>query len=448
MALRRFAQTNHASAADGSPRPKSSAFASPAGSPQGLPTTPRNRLSFGLHRSPADTPSISSSVPFDWEAARALKPPPYASPRGRVNGRDSLAPGNGPKQPIKRVVKKKGLWERSVILRISSNEAHKSISMTLIPSQIALEISLFPNNVPLPEPKTSAYILGGLMHFTHLCTRISAVRKVPDSEQGYEDMYYETEGTPWFDWVSVEHLIQSLPTDLTYTKTMPMTLLLIGASIGNAVYLFSRIQVYRLHHRPEPVGSPSAKFVPDDVDLEPLVPTPLFTRILSFLWRAFVAFWRFLLGLKPSVTSSTTPGNRARVQQMEVWAPGEFELMLFSIYSPAHSLLWTATTTSNWMIMLIIMGLLGLQVRLTTTYSFSAILNHAMKTNVLFLSYKTLLKDKEIISAEVMNEYNKLVLFIPSPYVCDLHKSRIVRVPSSQSDPQGCRRHDTSVRGR
>ncbi|KAJ8700137.1 hypothetical protein PTI98_003193 [Pleurotus ostreatus] len=257
MALRRFAQTNHASTADGSPRPKSSAFASPAGSPQGLPTTPRNRLSFGLHRSPADTPSISSSVPFDWEAARALKPPPYASPRARANGRDSLAPGNGPKQPIKRVVKKKGLWER----------------VTLIPSQIALEISLFPSNVPLPEPKTSAYILGGLMHFTHLCTRISAVRKVPDSEQGYEDMYYETEGTPWFDWVSVEHPIQSLP-DLTYTKTMPMTLLLIGASIGNAVYLFSRIQVYRLHHRPEPVGSPSAKFVPDDVDLEPLVPTP------------------------------------------------------------------------------------------------------------------------------------------------------------------------------
>ncbi|KAF7440506.1 hypothetical protein PC9H_000851 [Pleurotus ostreatus] len=377
MALRRFAQTNHASTADGSPRPKSSAFASPAGSPQGLPTTPRNRLSFGLHRSPADTPSISSSVPFDWEAARALKPPPYASPRARANGRDSLAPGNGPKQPIKRVVKKKGLWER----------------VTLIPSQIALEISLFPSNVPLPEPKTSAYILGGLMHFTHLCTRISAVRKVPDSEQGYEDMYYETEGTPWFDW------------------TMPMTLLLIGASIGNAVYLFSRIQVYRLHHRPEPVGSPSAKFVPDDVDLEPLVPTPLSTRILSFLWRAFVAFWRFLLGLKPPVTSSTTPGSRARVQQMEVWAPGDFELMLFSIYSPAHSLLWTATTTSNWMIMLIIMGLLGLQ------------------TNVLFLSYKTLLKDKEIISAEVMNEYNKLFVY---PRVNPIRKD--VAVMTHQSE--------------
>ncbi|KAJ8700136.1 hypothetical protein PTI98_003192 [Pleurotus ostreatus] len=96
---------------------------------------------------------------------------------------------------------------------------------------------------------------------------------------------------------------------------------------------------------------------------------------------------------------------------MEVWAPGDFELMLFSIYSPAHSLLWTATTTSNWMIMLIIMGLLGLQ------------------TNVLFLSYKTLLKDKEIISAEVMNEYNKLFVY---PRVNPIRKD--VAVMTHQSE--------------
>ncbi len=39
------------------------------------------------------------------------------------------------------------------------------------------------------------------MHFLHLCVRVSQIRRVPDSDLGWEDMYREGEGESWFDWV-------------------------------------------------------------------------------------------------------------------------------------------------------------------------------------------------------------------------------------------------------
>jgi hypothetical protein len=45
-----------------------------------------------------------------------------------------------------------------------------------------------------------------------------------------------------------------------------------------------------------------------------------------------------------------------------VWYPGEFELALFCIYSPAHAVLWMAITQSNWIWMLDVMGMVWVQV--------------------------------------------------------------------------------------
>lgn len=39
------------------------------------------------------------------------------------------------------------------------------------------------------------------MHILHLWVRISQIRRVPDSDLGWEDMYHEGEGESWFDWV-------------------------------------------------------------------------------------------------------------------------------------------------------------------------------------------------------------------------------------------------------
>ena len=51
------------------------------------------------------------------------------------------------------------------------------------------------------------------------------------------------------------------------------------------------------------------------------------------------------------------------MQALEVWTPGELEMALFGIYSPVHTLLWTATTGANWILMFFIMFIVGVQVR-------------------------------------------------------------------------------------
>jgi hypothetical protein len=61
----------------------------------------------------------------------------------------------------------------------------------------------FPQNLPLPAPTTSASLLAAASHFLHLCVRLSQVRKVPDSDLAWEDMYREDDGDSWFDWVRI-----------------------------------------------------------------------------------------------------------------------------------------------------------------------------------------------------------------------------------------------------
>lgn len=363
--------------------PSTPSTASPAASPASplvLPHTPRNRASVLVDRSPAATPSISSNIAFDWDAARARRPAPYATPQSvnRAPRRSMGVPGT----PVRKgVVRKKGLIER----------------VMAIPSLIAFHIAIFPANVPLPKQQTSAWIIGGTLHFLHLCVRVSQVRKIPDSDLGWEEMYREGEGESWFDW------------------TVPMTILLFVAAVLNAVYLFTRIKLYRLHLRPDPVSSPNAKFVAAQLDFQPLEPPPLKARIAKSLWYGFSASWRFLLGMAPPKVSSLPPGKTARVQQLEVWTPGELEMMLFNVYSPAHVFLWMATGSSNWILMLFIMGLVGVQ------------------ANAMTHSYKALLKDKEIIAAEVFNEYNQGFVYprinpVRKDVAVMTHQSEVVHV--------------------
>ncbi|KAH7871841.1 uncharacterized protein C8R40DRAFT_1120426 [Lentinula edodes] len=387
MALRRFAQANNASTASPN-RSGASSNASPVSVTPGLPVTPkpRGRVSIGIHQSPASTPSLSSSIPFDWEAARSRRPPPYASPSqnrsrgGRNSGSNSSSLNGTPAR--KAVVKKKSIVEK----------------VTSIPSQIAFEISQFPNNVPLPTPRTSACVIGGFLHFLHLCVRVSQARSAQSSDLEWNEMLRETEGRSWFDW------------------TMPMTLFLIAASVTNAVYTFTRIKLYRLYRRVEPVSSPNAKFVDsDDLDFDKLEPPSLAMRFRAGAWNALIAFWRFLLGLKPSTKLPSSTRKSTRVQQLQIWTPGDLEMMLFNIYSPVHALLWMATNSSNWIIMLLIMGTVGLQL------------------NTMMLSYKTLIKDKDILHAEVMNEYNEGFVYprinpIRKDVAIMTHQSEVVNV--------------------
>ncbi|KAF8654100.1 hypothetical protein AX16_003633 [Volvariella volvacea WC 439] len=346
MALRRLAQENNAISVTTSPRSSS----------HDAPSTPKSKPS--VYRSPASTPSISSSVPFDWEAARSGKPPPYPT-SVQNRGRKSVGAGSstGSTTPARKaVIRKKSLYERAAA----------------IPSRIAFEIALFPHNIPLPSPDTSAWIIAGTMHFLNFCIRISQLRQVRESDLGWEDMGQEVDDDTWFDW------------------TFPVSVLLIAISVLNALYMFTRIKLYSLHRRGELVGSPHASFVPIELDFEPLQTPSLLLRIRARSWRLFVTSWRWLLGMKTLPASSTPTAKSSIVQQLQVWSPGELELGLFGLYSPAHSLLWMAWGTSNWILMTVLMVVISAQLRYMTR------------------SFNGLIRDKAIIAAEVMNEYNQV----------------------------------------
>ncbi|KAI0341814.1 hypothetical protein BDW22DRAFT_1396666 [Trametopsis cervina] len=343
-ALRRFAQENHASTATS---PASPAPSTPVRGQAG-PSTPRTRLVYP--HSPLTSPSLSASTPFDWEAARARRPPPYATP---------LAKRTRTPAKKERVIRKKSLIEK----------------VTSIPSEIAFSFSQFPNNLPLPPPQKLAWILGGTMHISHFAIRVSQMTKVPESELPWEDMFRDEESS-WFDW------------------TVPMSLLIIATAVVNAFYLFTRTRLYQLTLATDPVSSPHAKFVAREQtphkETIPLSRGALSLRIMAHLWHAFLVSLRFLLNMTPPKDKQIVRnGNTDRVQQLQVWTPGELEMALFSIYSPVHALLWMAFTSSNWIIMTIVMGVVSMQIR------------------ALIKSFKALEKDRAIISAEVMHEYDE-----------------------------------------
>ncbi|ETW85911.1 hypothetical protein HETIRDRAFT_310986 [Heterobasidion irregulare TC 32-1] len=346
MDLRRLAQTNNATAVS-SPR---------QATPATQPSTPK-RTAYPIATSPLLGPSLSASRPFDWEAARSHRPPPYPSPviAKRKAARKSEAGVGTLGAPTKRVVRKKSLCER----------------LTSIPSRIAFEISIFPNNVPLPSPKTSAWLVGGLMHFLHFCVRVSQVRNVPDTDVGWEDMFHEDNDVSWFDW------------------TVPVTALLVALASFNALFLFTHTKLYHMHAQPDPVSSPHARFVAAPAD-----PPPLARRLRTQAWRAAAAAWRFLLGIGTSAASRSSAAESARrVQELEVWTPDARELALFCVYSPVHALLWTAWNSGNWILVACAMAGVSAQLRALTE------------------TYQALLKDRAIIAAEVMHEYDEKFVY-------------------------------------
>ena len=81
------------------------------------PSTPRNsKISYTISTPPSLTPSISSSTPFDWDAARQRKPPPYGTPfvdrriQALRNGGGGPTPNKS--TPTKRAVRKKTIWQK------------------------------------------------------------------------------------------------------------------------------------------------------------------------------------------------------------------------------------------------------------------------------------------------------------------------------------------------
>ncbi|KAG9126488.1 hypothetical protein FRC07_003234 [Ceratobasidium sp. 392] len=347
---------------------------------QSDPTTPLAKYS---ERRP-DLYSLSATHAFDWEAARGNRPPPLVSAVGngasdnlrkRV-GRAAVEDGDGgtPSQaPRKRHVRKKP-W-RQWILDLPST----------LWDWICDLITL--SNLPLPPPETTGRAIGGALHLIHFITRYSILRSHKTEEVGWEDMHREIhivdgfeqeESTPWFSW------------------TTPMTFFLLIGSLLNCLYMFTSIRSYQLHLRDNMVDSPRAKMVQVDMttatrDMDNR-PTPSLTwRLANALKFRLAATWKSLWGSKDG--RETSREESRRVQQLDAWEPEELKMALFSVYSPAHSLLWMVFSSSTWFVALILMVVISGQI-------------HALAQ-----SYEGLLKDRRILNAEVMHEYNEKFVY-------------------------------------
>ncbi|KAF8607862.1 hypothetical protein BDV93DRAFT_467499 [Ceratobasidium sp. AG-I] len=190
--------------------------------------------------------------------------------------------------------------------------------------------------------------------------------------------FEQEEPTPWFSW------------------TTPMTILLLGISVLNALYLFTTIRSYHLHLRDNLVDSPRARMVRMDMttaarDMDNRPPPSLIWRLARGLGLHISSAWRLMLGSKSS--RETEKSESHNVQQLDMWQPGELEMALFSVYSPAHALLWMIFSSSTWFIAFILMAAISGQVYVLTQ------------------SYEGLLKDRKILNGEVMHEYNEKFVY-------------------------------------
>lgn len=231
----------------------------------------------------------------------------------------------------------------------------KIYSIRDLPAAITFEIALFPNNVPLPSPKVSARILGGTIHFLHLCINASH-----ESDNSWDSLSRGQNDT-WFDWVGNLYVHFIMSSDLVL-QTTPITILLMSFSVLNTYNLSTRTKHYQFLRRQDPISSPNANFVVTKMDLERLERPSWGKRIRLNLWYALSFSWRFLFGMQLPHAGPATKEATSKVQELEVWTPSEMETELFSIYSPAHALLWLAIGSTNWLLSILIMGLVGLQV--------------------------------------------------------------------------------------
>ncbi|KAF9513576.1 hypothetical protein BS47DRAFT_1329438 [Hydnum rufescens UP504] len=348
--------------------------------PNGSPATMATPTTGRLNRTPASTrQSISANVPFDWDAARNNLTPPYGTPT-RAGGparrpRPSTVGVGGGVDGIASPAKKKRIVRKASWYEWATSFYHN----------IVFEISLFPYNVPLPHPTTSGRAIGGVLHVTHMMVKWYG-RSHALGNDNHPDDIWKSE----VDW----HLADDEVAPGSIWTSVVIAFLL-AFSIVNALYLFTRIRSYHLHYRNELVNSTHASLISKDI-LDPPPPPTISQRALKLVAQSFRTAWRLVFGTSPRpedlIPIDLQPGSN-KVQQLDLWNPGDLETALFMhvsflIYSPAHFLAWKIFSAENWFYSFFSMGLISLQMY------------------TLVFAYTALIKDKAILSAEVLHEYD------------------------------------------
>ncbi|EGG05316.1 uncharacterized protein MELLADRAFT_116799 [Melampsora larici-populina 98AG31] len=172
-----------------------------------------------------------------------------------------------------------------------------------------------------------------------------------------------------------------------------LSVCLCGYSCYNAYKLFSARRSYRMHIRElitensmieqkDPVNSPNVTLVQS-----PTAPTPQAISWAQTIWRMLRRLSSLLIGWPRSGLEDLP--QPSQIHQLDVWEPSKLRLRILTFYPPPLAFLLHFATISencmNWTIM---------------------ILTIQFQTHLLIKSFTQLNKDKQIIQAEVMHEYN------------------------------------------
>lgn len=176
----------------------------------------RTRHSLVYAPSPLSTPSLSETIPFDWDAARGLKPPPYQLPNSartrRVRHSIAVGPDSSadPQTPSPATPFTKSPIKKPRQSRVIVRTSWKTWLVNL-PSQWWFQLTMLHHDLPLPAPKTIGRTVGIALHLIHALIRWSDIRNMRTDEDGWDDMRHEfsfidedemeEESSGWFGWV-------------------------------------------------------------------------------------------------------------------------------------------------------------------------------------------------------------------------------------------------------
>ncbi|KAL1921548.1 uncharacterized protein VTP21DRAFT_11264 [Calcarisporiella thermophila] len=164
--------------------------------------------------------------------------------------------------------------------------------------------------------------------------------------------------------------------DLQFWRSF-LEFVLVSLSFINTAYVFLRSKRYQLLQKEldEPPKSPNARIVEFEHDL----PAWSFTMLGRLLYPIYRRYWPFRKG--------TVPRSR-QIWELVIWDPPLFGLSIFCLFSPPQVLILHFMDSNNWRVLLPCSVLVGFQTwRVVETY-------------------RTHLKDKEIVFGQVLHEYN------------------------------------------
>ncbi|EPQ28713.1 uncharacterized protein PFL1_03517 [Pseudozyma flocculosa PF-1] len=196
----------------------------------------------------------------------------------------------------------------------------------------------------------------------------------------------------WLRWVSIA-----------------MSLALVTIACYNAYFLFSSRRAYRLWMRTEKdkIRSENSRLVPtyiDDEEEKPSLQERLTNATIDLLRGIPVIGWF----VPAAEERPPTPIDEIKVHELNVWQAPEVPLRIFSIYSPAHAL-WYSNS-----------GLFGITGALTWIMGLALMSLFSFQIHLLARTYAALVKDRILLAAEVMHEYDeKFVLPRAMPLVRD-----------------------------